>query len=59
MENITKIYDFAVLVVAILAAVGGTAYLFYDGHTIFGIANIFLVAMAYPFVSSRLKDILL
>lgn len=46
-----KIYAFAVACVAILAVIGGTAYLFYDGHILFGVTNILLACMAYPYVA--------
>lgn len=58
MKDLIKIYDFAVLCVAVLAAVGGTAYLFYDHHALFGVTNIALVAMAVPYIVKRAKDIL-
>ena len=44
------IFALAVLVAWVFAAVGGTLYLCYDGHAIFGIANIAVVAMAAPYV---------
>lgn len=57
-ETFLKFYDFAVLCVSILAAIGGTAYLFYDKHYLFGATNIILVAMACPFIVKRAKDLL-
>lgn len=53
-----RIYDIAALCVAILAAIGGTAYLAYDGHVLFAIANILLVAMASPYVVARAKELI-
>lgn len=53
-----KIFDFVVLILAILAGIGGTAYLFFDRHILFGIANLCLVAMAFPFVKARFNDLI-
>lgn len=58
MKDLNKLYDFAVFCVSVLAAVGGTAYLFYDNHPLFGVANLALVAMAVPYVVKRVKDIM-
>ena len=57
MENLKKIYDFAVICVFVLAAIGGTSYLFYFKHYLFGVTNLALVAMAVPYLISRIKDI--
>ena len=38
-----------------LALIGGTAYLFFDGHILFGIVNILLGAMAAPFIWDQLN----
>ena len=57
MKNLKKIYDFLVIVVFVLAAIGGTAYLFYFKQYLFAITNIALVAMAVPYLISRIKDI--
>ena len=57
MKNLKKIYDFLVIVVFVLAAIGGTAYLFYFKQYLFGVTNIALVAMAFPYLISRIKDI--
>ena len=57
MKNLKKIYDFVVIVVFVLAAIGGTAYLFYFKQYLFAITNIALVAMAVPYLISRIKDI--
>ena len=56
MENLKKIYDFIVIIVFVLAAIGGTAYLFYFGQYLFGVTNLALVAMAAPYLISRIKD---
>ena len=52
-----KILDMAVLCIAFLSVIGGTAYLFYDGHILFGVTNILLGAMAFPFVRDRFNDL--
>lgn len=45
-----RFYFFLALCVAILAALGGTAYLFYFGKYVFGVANLGLAAMAWPWL---------
>ena len=57
MENLKKIYDFVVICVFILGAIGGTSYLFYFKQYLFGVTNLALVAMAVPYLISRIKDI--
>ena len=57
MKNLKKIYDFLVIIVFVLAAIGGTAYLFYFKQYMFGVTNMALVAMAVPYLISRIKDI--
>lgn len=57
MKNLKKIYDFLVIIVFVLAAIGGTAYLFYFKQYLFGVTNMALVAMAVPYLISRIKDI--
>ena len=57
MENHKKIYDFLAICVFIMAAIGGTAYLFYYKQYLFGVTNLALVAMAIPYIISRIKDI--
>lgn len=57
MENLKKIYNFLAICVFIMAAIGGTAYLFYYKQYLFGVTNIALVAMAIPYIISRIKDI--
>lgn len=57
MENLKKIYDFAVICIFVLAAIGGTSYLFYFKQYLFGATNLALVAMAVPYLISRIKDI--
>ena len=57
MENLKKIYNSLTICVFILAAIGGTAYLFYYKQCLFGVTNLALVAMAIPYIISRIKDI--
>ena len=57
MENLKKIYDFLAICVFILAAIGGSAYLFYYKQYLFGVTNLALVAMAIPYIICRIKDI--
>lgn len=57
MENLKKIYDFVVICVFVLAAIGGTSYLFYFKQYLFGATNLALVAMAVPYLIGRIKDI--
>lgn len=57
MENLKKIYDFVVICVFVTAAIGGTSYLFYFKQYLFGATNLALVAMAVPYLISRIKDI--
>lgn len=58
METLRKILDFALLVCAVLAAIGGTAYLFFDGHNLFGVTNIVLVVLAYPSIKKAANELL-
>ena len=46
-----------VICVFVLAAIGGTSYLFYFKQYLFGATNLALVAMAVPYIISRIKDI--
>ena len=57
MENLKKIYDFVVICVFVLAAIGGTSYMFSFKQYLFGVTNLALVAMAVPYLISRIKDI--
>ena len=57
MENLKKIYDFLAICVFCLAAIGGTAYLFYYKQYLFGVTNLALVAMAIHYITRRIKDI--
>lgn len=42
---------FAVLCISVLAAIGGTLYLFYFGKPLFGVTNIFLTIFAMPCIA--------
>lgn len=46
-NSIAIIYFFALCLYA-LGCIGGTAYLFYDNHAVFGVSNILLGCMAFP-----------
>ena len=56
-ETLKKIYAFAVACVSVLGAIGGTAYLFYDRHILFGVTNLCLVAMACPYIYKVVKQL--
>lgn len=58
MNTLKKFYAFAVVCIAFLATIGGTAYLFYDHHGLFGVTNIFLSAMAFPYVKEKFKELI-
>lgn len=57
MKNLKKIYDFLAICVFILAAIGGTAYLFYYKQCLFGVTNLALAAMATSYIIRTIKDI--
>ena len=58
METLRKFFCFAVACVAILGAIGGTAYLFYYHQPVMAIATLCLAAMAAPYVIARVKELL-
>lgn len=58
MKTLEKLYAFAVLCVAFLATIGGTAYLFFDHHSLFGVTNILLCAMAFPYVKEKFQKLI-
>ena len=58
METIRKFYCFLCICAAVLAAIGGTAYLFYGHRILFGVLNLALSAMAVPYVVARVKELL-
>lgn len=53
-----KFYAFFVICAYILATLGGTAYLFFDKHYVFGVANILLAAMATPYMVKQFKSLI-
>lgn len=58
METIKKIVYFLAAFAYVMAAIGGTAYLFYFGKPQFGMLNICLAAMAFPWVKKAVKELL-
>lgn len=56
-EILKKFYAFGVLCVSVLASIGGTAYLFFDHHILFGVTNLCLVAMALPYIIKTVKEL--
>ena len=57
-KALRSLFCFAVLCISVLAAIGGTLYLFYFGKPLFGIANIFLTIFAMPCIAGA-WDVLL
>lgn len=47
-DTLGKVVCFLVLCAFVLAFIGGTAYLFHDGHHLFGWVNLILSIMASP-----------
>ena len=58
METLRKISAFICACVAVFAAIGCTAYLFYFGKPVFAVACLCLAAMAAPFVIACVKELL-
>lgn len=58
MKAIKQILTFILLIAAVLAIIGGTAYLFYDHHALFGVANILLAGLAFPTIKQLFNDLL-
>lgn len=50
-----RLFALAVACAALLAVIGGTAYLFFDHHYLFGVTNILLSAMAMPYIVRTVK----
>lgn len=48
--------SFAILCASVLS-IGGTIYLFYDHHYLFGAVNILLTAMALPYIIKQVKTL--
>lgn len=55
MDKYKGLFAFLAICVYAFAVIGGTAYLFADHHAIFGVANLLLAAMAFPFVREQIK----
>lgn len=55
MIDFSKIYDFALVCIYTLGVIGSSAYLFYDGHGLFGFACLALAGMALPYLIKRIK----
>lgn len=53
-----KFFAFAVVCVYVLATIGGTAYLFYDKHYLFGVTSLLMAAMAAPFMVKEFKSLI-
>lgn len=62
MENLKlfakKLYSFLVVCAYVLATLGGTAYLFFDKHYLFGVVNLLLAAMAAPYMVKQFKSLI-
>lgn len=54
--ELKQLYAFILLCVYVLAVIGGTGYLMYDHHILFGVTNLGLAAMAWPFFFKTMKD---
>lgn len=57
-DTFKKLFAFAVLCTAVLATICGTAYLFYDHHYLFGVTNICLAAMAFPYIKQKFLELI-
>lgn len=57
-ETLRKFYAFAVVCVFILATIGGAAYLFFYKEYLFGVVNLLLSAMAFPYAWKQAKNLL-
>lgn len=58
MSTLRKIFNFIAAFAAVMATIGGTAYLFYYGQPLFGVLNLCLAAMAAPWVLEAVKDLI-
>lgn len=54
-DSLKRLISFLIVVTYIFAVLGGTAYLFYFHVPQFGVANIALAAMAFPFFRDHFK----
>ena len=57
-EILKKVYYFLVAIAWIFATIGSTAYLFFYHVPQFGVANLLLAAMAFPFAYDKAKKLL-
>ena len=57
-EQMRNIGCFVTLCLAFLSIIGGTAYLFYDKHILFGITNLFLSGCAMPLLIKAFKRLI-
>lgn len=56
-DTLKQLYRFFLILLAALSMLGGTAYLFSDGHALFGIANVGLSLMAMPYFINQMKEL--
>ena len=57
MMNLKSLLNFFLLILAIMAILGGTAYLIYYRQYIFGVANLALAYLAWPSLKEIIKDL--
>lgn len=58
LRNLEKILYFIIIIAFALGVIGGLGYLFYDHHILFGIADIVVVALAFPLFIKVFKEFL-
>ena len=58
METLRKFFCLFCACLAVFAAIGCTAYLFYFDKPLFAVASLCLAAMAAPFVIACVKELL-
>lgn len=56
-ETVSKLLALVVLCVYVLAAIGGTAYLFFYGLPLFGVTSLALAVMAFPVAKKAWKTL--
>lgn len=57
-ERISKMYDFAVVVVYVFAVIGSLASLLYDHHFLLAAASVAVYAMAFPYFLKHFKSLI-
>lgn len=57
MKKFKSVINFLLLLLAILAFFGGTAYLFYFRLYLFGVANLALGYLSWPSIKEIFKDL--